>query len=197
MGEAKLNRKLNLVLTVETGDGPVHIHSVPISRQVFEDNFLPISRAFTAVYTNGLGPVTGPRVAALLLKQEAEALGVWPRTQQSLMAEIYRLTNVVAAGERGWEQMPFDVAKKRGILEEDTAAEVENCIVYFTCASSIHLKQEMAVALEGLSTLWGAQTILSNVTEYMNSLPTLTQEETTGEKPKTETKQSSNLASHG
>jgi hypothetical protein len=185
MAEVKLNRKLNLVLTVETGDGSVYVHSQPISREVFEDNFLPISRAFTAVYTNGLGPVTGPRVAALLLKQEAQTLGIWERTQQSLMAEIYRLTNVIAPGTSGWEQMPFDVAKKRGILEDDTAAEVENCIVYFTCASSIHLKAELMVAKEGLNTLWGAQTTSSNVTEYMSSLQTLTQEETIGESPKT------------
>ncbi len=185
MADVKLNRKLNLVMDIETGDGVVHIHSVPISREIFEDNFLVISRAFTAVYTNNLGPVTGPRVAALLLKQEAETLGVWPRTQQSLMAEIYRLTNVVAPGPTGWETMPFDVAKKRGILDDDEAAEVENCIVYFICASSVHLKAEMAVAMEGLSTLWGAQTSLLNVTEYTRSLPTSTPEETTGESPKT------------
>jgi hypothetical protein len=185
MAEAKLNRKLNLVLSVETGDGTVHIHSVPIGREVFEDNFLPISRAFTAVYTNGLGPVTGPRVAALLLKQEATTLGVWERTQQSLMNEIYRLTNVIAPGDGGWETMPFDVAKKRGVLEDSVASEVENCIVYFICASSIHLKAELTVAMEGLNTLWGAQTTLSNATEYMNSLRISTQEEITGEKLKT------------
>jgi hypothetical protein len=162
----------------------VYVHSTPINRQVFEDNFLVISRAFTAVYSNGLGPITGPRVAALLLKQEAQTLGIWDRTQQSLMAEIYRLTNVLAPTEKGWEQLPFDVAKKRGILDDDAVAEVENCIVYFTCASSIHLKAELTVAMEGLNTLWGAETTLSNVTEYMSSLPILTQEESIGEKPK-------------
>src|SRR5262249_18334349 len=142
---------------------------------------LVISRAFTAVYTNGLGPVTGPRVAALLLKEEAKKLGVWERTQQSLMAEIYRLTNVMATGENGWDSYPFTVAKQRGILNPDEAAEVENCVVYFICASSIHLRAEMAVAMEGLSTLWSAQTTSSNATEYMRSLPTSTPEETTGE----------------
>jgi hypothetical protein len=185
MTDVKLNRKLNLVLDVETENGTVHVHSVPIGREIFEDNFLPISRAFTAVYTNGLGPVTGPRVAALLLRQEAQTLGVWERTQQSLMAEIYRLTNVVAPGPSGWETMPFDVAKKRGIIDINDAAEVENCIVYFTCASLIHLKAELTVAMEGLSTLWGAQTTSSNVTEYTRSLPISTQEETTGENAKT------------
>ena len=185
MADVTLNRKLNLVLSVDTDKGTVYVHSVPISREVFEDNFLVISRAFTAVYTNGLGPVTGPRVAALLLKQEAKTLGVWERTQQSLMAEIHRLTNVMAPGDSGWETMPFDVAKKREVLDDATAAEVENCIVYFTCASSIHLKAELTVAMEGLSTLWGARTTSLNATEYMSSLRTSTQEETTGETPKT------------
>ena len=181
MAKVTLNRKLNLVLSVDTEKGPVHIHSAPISREVFEDNFLAISRAFTAVYTNGLGPVTGPRVAALLLRDEAKKLNVWERTQQSLMAEIYRLTNVIAPSDTGWETMPYSVAKARGVLDEDALAEVENCIVYFICASSIHLRAEMAVALEGLSTLWSARTTSSNVTEYMRSLPTLTPVESTGE----------------
>jgi hypothetical protein len=186
MADAKLNRKLDLVMSVESENGTtIYVHSVPINREVFEDNFLPISRAFTAVYTNGLGPVTGPRVAALLLKQEAQTLGIWERTQQSLMAEIYRLTNVIVPTENGWESIPFDVAKKRGILSEDKASEVENCIVYFTCASSIHLKAELTVAMEGLSTLWGAQTTSLNATEYTRSLQTSTRAESTGETPKT------------
>jgi len=181
MAEVTLNRKLNLVLSVDTEKGPVHVHSSPIGREVFEDNFLVISRAFTAVYTNGLGPVTGPRVAALLLKEEAKKMGIWERTQQSLMNEIYRLTNVIAPTENGWENFPFMVAKQRNILDPDEAAEVENCIVYFICASSIHLRAELAVATEGLSTLWNARTTSSNVTEYMRSLQISTPTETIGE----------------
>jgi hypothetical protein len=181
MAELTIDRKLNIVLKVETAKGPVHVHASPIGREVFEDNFLVISRAFTAVYTNGLGPVTGPRVAALLLRDEAKKMGVWERTQQSLMAEIYRLTNVIAPTDNGWENYPFMVAKQRGILNEDEAAEIENCIVYFTCASSIHLRAELAVATEGLSTLWNAQITSSNTTEYMRSLPTSTPTGTTGE----------------
>jgi hypothetical protein len=97
------------------------------------------------------------------------------------MAEIYRLTNVIAPTDNGWENYPFMVAKQRGILNEDEAAEIENCIVYFTCASSIHLRAELAVATEGLSTLWNAQITSSNTTEYMRSLPTSTPTGTTGE----------------
>jgi hypothetical protein len=194
-GEASvtLSRKLNLVLSVETAKGKVYIHSTPISRAVFEANFLVISRAFTQIYTNGLGPVAGPRVAKLLLQQEAETLGVWERTQQSLIGEIYRLTNVFAPGVSGWEPMPYDAARKRGLIDDDQASEVENAIVYFTCASAIHMKAELMIALDGLSTLWGAQTTSSPPTEFQRSLPTSTPVETIGEKPETEAPKASSI----
>jgi hypothetical protein len=182
MAQIKLNRKLNLVLDIDVDVGKIYVHSVPISREVFEDNFLVISRAFTAVYTNGLGPVTGPRVAALLVKQEAQALNVWDKTKQSLFAEIHRLTSVMVPTDTGWDTIPFSVACSRGIIDEDVASEVENSLVYFTCASSIHLKTEMGIALEGLSTLWGALTTSLNATDFMRSLQTSTQGETTGVK---------------
>jgi hypothetical protein len=177
----KINRKLNLVLTLETDDGNIYIHSTPISRVAFEDNFLTISRTFNAIYANSLGPIAGPRVAALMLKQEATALGVWEKTQQSLMSEMYRLTSIILPGENGWETMPFDIARKRGIIDEYTVGEVENTLVYFMCSSAIHQKEEMEMARQGLSSLWGAQIISSNATEFMSSLPISIQEENTGE----------------
>jgi len=182
MAEAKLNRKLNLVLTVETDKGVVHIHTTPISRAVFEENFLVISKAFSAIFVNEVGPM-GPRIAALLLKQEAEKLGTWDKVQQSLVAEVYRLTIVIAPGPNGWETMPYNVAKQRGILDEDQAAEAENCIMYFICASSVQTRGELAKATDFLKILWSAQTTLLNSTEYTRSLPMSTQEENIGEKP--------------
>jgi hypothetical protein len=182
MGEAKLNRKLNLVLELDSEKGKISVHSTPISKSVFEDNYLAISRTFTAIYANGLGPMAGPRVAALMLKDEAKKIDAVEKTN-SLLAEITRLTNVIAPGENGWETLPFDVAKKRGILDEDNASLAENFIVYFMCASSIHLRGELAVATEVLKTVWGVQHTSLNATEYMRSLPISTPDETIGEKP--------------
>ena len=186
MATMALNRKLNLVLTLSADDtekGPIHVHSVPIARTVFEDNYLVIAKTFTQVYAHGLGPGAGPRVAALMLRDEAKKLDVWEHTQQSLMAEIYRLTNVIAPGNTGWETYPYMVARQRGILDEDDASLVENCLIYFTCASSVRLKAELTVAMEALSTLWNAQTTSLNSTEYLRSLPTWTPVESTGENP--------------
>jgi len=181
----KLNRKLNIVLEIETSRGRGHVHSVPIARIVFEDNFKVLSRTFAAFYQNygGLGPYAGPRVAKLLLMEQAEALDETDKIKQTLIPEIERLTNVFIPGERGWESIPYQVARNRNLIDEQTAAEVENALVYFTCATWMNLQMEMQVAFHGLIQGWRAVSTSSNATEYMNSLPTLTPAETTGEKP--------------
>jgi hypothetical protein len=187
MATATLNRKLNVVFSVETDKGKVYVHSTPVSRQIFEDNFLVMSRTLTATYKHELGPAMGPAVAALLLKQEAKAVGgevELARVTQSFIGEVRRLTNVIYATEgKGWESLPFSVAVQRGVLDDDSAAEVENSIVYFMCASALHRKAELSVVLDGLKAVWSAETTSFNATEYMRSLPTLTPVANTGEKP--------------
>jgi hypothetical protein len=182
MSNVTISRKLNITFPIETSNGKVYVHSVPISRNVFEDNFLVISRAFTSIYLNNLGPVTGPRVGKLMLKHEAESLGIWDQVQQTLMTEINRLTNIAAPGKDGWHTVPFNDAVRRGILDEDNAADIENTVVFFICASAIHLPQEFKIALSSLHSLWSAETTSLNVTEFSRSLPTLMPEENIGEK---------------
>jgi hypothetical protein len=182
VAEAKLNRKLNIVLKTEGINGSdIYIHSMPIGINVFKDNYLVISRTFTGIYTNGLGPVTGPKVAKYMLLDQAEQLGLKPHTEQSLMLEISRLTNAIVLGTNGWETMPYSEVKKRNLIDEESAEEAENILVYFMCASSVRLRTEIDLTMNGLQLLWDAQTTSSNVTEFMRSLPTLTPTENTGE----------------
>jgi hypothetical protein len=180
-----INRKLNLVLEMEGEKGRIHVHAVPISRAIFEENFLVISRAYMAIYNNDLGPVVGPRVAKLMLLREAGNLGADAdaAVKTALLPEIERLATVLFQGERGWETLPYAAMRNRGMIDEETAAEIENALVYFTCASSIHLQRELAVVVGGLRQFSGAVTTSLTLTEYKNSLPTWTSVETTGEKP--------------
>jgi hypothetical protein len=184
-----LNKKLNLIITVDIDENRQgYIHSSPLSREAFETNYLILSKTFTAIYSEGLGPVLGPRVAMLMLKEQAMALGrrnnneqgAWDAVQASLIFEIYRLTNVVWPGENGWETIPYVEAKRRELLDEDQTSEVENALVYFIVASALHLKAELPMALDGLKSMWGAQTSSSNVTVFRTSLPTLTPPGNTG-----------------
>jgi hypothetical protein len=182
VAEAKLNRKLNIVLKTEGVDGTdIYIHSMPIGINTFKDNYLVISRTFTGIYTNGLGPVTGPKVAKYMLLDQAEQLGLKEHTEKSLLLEVSRLTNAVVLGNNGWETLPYSEVKKRSLLDEESAEEAENILIYFTCASSVRLRTEIDLTFNGLQLLWDAQTTSLNVTEFMHSLPTSTPKENTGE----------------
>jgi hypothetical protein len=192
----RINKKLNLVLPVDLDETrKAYVHSMPLSREAFEANYLVLSKTFTAIYGEGLGPVLGPRVAMLMMKEQAENLGAshaaperraeakaaaWEYTQTSLINEIYRLTSVVLPGAGGWDIIPYTEALKRDLFDDEQVSEVENAIVYFTVASALHRKNELPMAFDGLKSMWNAQTTLSNVTAFKNSLQTSTQVETTG-----------------
>ena len=97
----QIDRSLNFVMPVERENGTIYVHSMPISRQVFEANFLPISKTFTRLYTDGIGTTSGPRVAALMLREVATEMGIADKIERELFAEIRRLTNVILPGNTG------------------------------------------------------------------------------------------------
>lgn len=183
---ATISRKLNIVLPpVETPDGLMYIHSTPVGRSVFEACFRPMARAMTSIISEGIGPVTGPSVAKLILISEAKALGEENQITNLLMSEIKRLTNVVLTGKS--EMIPYAVACQRGLLDDDQQSEVENVLIYFTLVSWIRLPDAMSsgMGMEGLKQLWRAQTTSSDATAFLASLPTSTTAESTGEKSPT------------
>jgi hypothetical protein len=181
MGEAKLNRKLNIVLKTEGVDGTaIYLHSMPISIAVFKEHYLVIGRTFTGIFTNGLGPITGPKIAKYMMLDQAEQLGLKDHIERSFLNEVRRLTNAVIVGKSGWETIPYSEVLKRSLIDEEGVEEAENILVYFMCVSSVRLKTEIDLTLNGLQLLWDAQTTSLNVTEFMNSLRTSTPTENTG-----------------
>jgi hypothetical protein len=183
MADVTLDRKLNLVLTVETSKGTAHVHSIPISRAVYEEHFMCIARTHSAFIMNNLHPVVGPRIARLVLLREAKAIGELDNVQKTLLPEIERLTNVMVPGERRWESLPYQVAIQRKLIDEDAADNIISCLVYFTCASAMLAKSDLPTIVDLLRQFWGFATTSLNATEYMNSLPISMPVATTGEKP--------------
>ena len=131
----KIDKRLNLVTEVQTDEGTVFVHSMPISSEVFEKYFLVISKTFAAIIGEGLSFVSGPRVAALMLKKIATDLGVWDGkdgVNNGLMAEIRRLSNVVMPTENGWKTYPLQDVIDKGMLDESDIAEVEGLIAFLS-----------------------------------------------------------------
>lgn len=183
----RIDKRLNLVTEVQTENGSVFVHSAPISREVFEKYFLIISKTFAGIISEGLSFVSGPRVAALMLKKIATDNGIWDGKDGvniGLMAEIRRLSNVVMPSETGWKTVPFQDVIDRGLLSQDDVAEVEGLIAFFICASAMSRRNEVQSVLEKMS-LWGSSITLLNSTEFADSLPILTPEQTSANMEKT------------
>jgi hypothetical protein len=193
----KIDRKLNFVIPLydEAGTVSSYVHSTPISREVFEANAITIAQTFTSIYAGGLGATAGPRIAAILLRRNAQdsvgddseaRLMALEAINHGLFSEIYRLTNVVINGPTGWMTVPYEVAVKQNMIDEDDAAEVENALVSFIVDSAMHKKRDVAGILKISSKLWGAQTSSLNCTEFAASLQTLKEVVSIGETPEPE-----------
>jgi hypothetical protein len=184
MATISINRKLNLVIPIEEeGIVKVWFHCSPLSREVFESNYLLLVKTLSNLYGNGVGPVMAVRVARLALKDTAKEINDQQDISINLINEIHRLTMILMPNPVGkWESIPYDVVRNRKLLDEDTLSEVENALVYFTVASAVHLRNELPMVYQGLFQIWNAQTTSFNVTDYLNSLPTLTPTENIGER---------------
>lgn len=177
-----IDRKLNLVVPVQRDDGvQIYVHASPISREAFDANFLIIAKTFTELYNSGLGHIAGPRVAAKLLRKEAEAMGQPQAVEQGLFAEIRRLSNVLAPSEQGWTTTPFQAAISQNLINAEDVDIVENILTFFTLASAMHTKKDLKTVLEAASGLWDAQVTLLNATGFADSLRTSTKAGSSGE----------------
>ena len=187
MATVAIDRRLNLVIPIYGDKDAVvaWVHSTPIGREVFDAYYRVLGRVYAAIHgdaTDALGPTAGPRMAAMLLRDEAQRMGIWggpAGVQAGLVSEIRRLTNVAAPGPKGWEVLPYDDAIRAGRLDADDAAEVDNAIVFFTVGWWVYPKGRREAALSGAARLWSGHSTSSTVTEYAAGLPTSTAAEPT------------------
>jgi hypothetical protein len=179
----QINKRLNLVVEVERGDGMiVHVHSTPVNRQIYERHYTFISKALTSLYADGMAPGACSRIAYLRMKELAEnEPDRFKNVEQTLFAEIWRLTNVSVPTDRGWEQVPFFELLQDGNphMDADDVAEVQNLICFFTLGSWVHGRQERQ-GMYDLLTQNGVLTTSSPFTEYHRSLPISNKGESSG-----------------
>lgn len=191
----KISRKMNLVVPVETEIGTAYIHSTPISKEVYREHFFILSKTFSAIFSEGLGVVAGPRIAYLMLERICVDSGIWDGAsgvRNTLVNEIIRLSNLVYPVEgKGWDTKPLEVAIEREIVDLD---EVIGELVFFTCVSSINKPSQAAGLMKQVNGLWNSQITSLPLTEWMRSLPTSKQTDSSGEMVNTSSAKSSTTA---
>jgi len=187
----KIDRNLNLVMQVQTAkNGLVYIHSASIGRSVFEQFYLELGKIFSQCFDSvnqAHLALSAPQLAYPALKSIAQKAGNWDGAggvKFGLVNEIIRLTNVVFAGENGWETLPFDTAVKREILDEDEEAEALSSLVFFTAISKVAPKDLKNSFLEMAGSLRNWELTSSDSTAFTNGLPILTKKGNIGKKVK-------------
>ncbi|EFM6085342.1 hypothetical protein G9J90_001123 [Escherichia coli] len=170
----KISRNLNLIIPVRTEKGNGRIHATPISKEVFKEHFFILSKTFSAIFSEGLGVVAGPRIACLMLERISSDMNIWDGekgVRNTLVNEIIRLANLVYPVEgKGYDTLPLDMALERGIVEfDDVAGE----LVFFTCVSSINTPEQTEQMMLAVSGMWNSRTSSLSLTEWIASLPTL------------------------
>lgn len=186
----RISKNLNIVIKVDTEKGEAFVHSSPISRDVFEKYYNELGQVFTDSM-KGVDQahmaLSAPQLAYPSLKSISKARGSWDGqdgVKNGLINEIIRLSNIVYAGDKGWETKPFHIALKDGILNEDDEAEVLSNLVFFTVVSKVAPKDLRTSFLEIVGQLRDWEFTSSDSTQYMTGLPTSTVEEVTKKKTK-------------
>ncbi len=195
----QVNAALNLALPIRFAEAPdpnneqkriqtptMWVYHTPISMEVFDANYRMIAAAKHAIFGKSVGYAmeTGPRIARLALldaaKLDAAEHGSDEDSGIALLAELRRLTLVLAASERGFEPVPSDVAVQRSIIDKDEWLEVESAIVFFTCAYAMARRSGREAVARSMALLWGGSMTSLPPMEFVASLKTSTSAETSG-----------------
>jgi len=181
----KITKDLRLGFPIETEKfGSVLVYSMPITRDTFELFFQELGAVFKACYgKDDDGAVhlalVGPQIAYSALKSAAVRAKTWDKpggVQLGLVAEIERLTMVSYADPDGggWKSVPFTVAKRGEILNEDEALEVLNSLVFFTAALKVAprplVETMLPVIAESLNWEFGSWSCTDFIDSYVKSM---------------------------
>ncbi len=177
----KIDKKLNIVVPFECDDKVIYFHSIPVAREVFEKYHRPMAQAHARMMSDEVAFTSGPLIAPLELKDASIAIDMWEGregVQNGLMNEIKRLTSVFSMTDVGWGNLPLSAALSQHIIDEDIWREVEGKIVFFTLMSYLTSRKKQDLIQSGMTAYWDVLFTSLMPTEYIASLPILTEIET-------------------
>lgn len=173
-----LNSALNFVIplkTAEDGEPLVWAYHTPISSEIFQTNYRIIAETNARIWGKGLkyAATAGARIAALTLRDvaraDAEEYGL-EDAGPGFLAEVKRLTIVLAPSEGGFAPIPVDLALGRKIVEQADWDEVESAIVFFTVGYAMAKRAGRAAFSELISSQIGGSITSSPPMEFAASL---------------------------
>jgi len=182
----RIDRRLNLIIDLLRTDGSLlTVHASPISSEIFDRFWEPISETVAAIFKGEHGIVTGPRIAHKMLRKQAQKLGLWDGpggVQAAFMPEIRRLAHVLIPGTNGYELLPLSTAITKDLIDARETDEIEGRLVFFISCWEVILSEDQSQLLDRAAELWRVRLTSSSVTEYQSSLQTSTTAASSGAK---------------
>ncbi len=177
-----INSSLNLVFPIRSQNNTplIWAYHTPISTEVFQANYRIIAATKAAIFGKGIAYAAdaGPRIASLTLRDAGRAdAAEWgiEDSAPALLAEIKRLTHVLAPGKDGFDVLPIDPAIARKVIDEEEADEAISAVVFFTSAFSMATRSNReAVGRASALVLAGSTTPL-DPSAWANSSTKLTE----------------------
>lgn len=161
------------------GEPTVYAYHVPIDRLTFEQNYRLIGGTLAMLQSRSVGPNVID-VATLALKdigrRDAREWGLPDGLSVEdggmavpLLAELKRLTYIIAATPNGFESIPASIAIARNVISAEDWEEAEAALVFFTVGFATKRRNLPQVAADLASPLQGSITSLVP-TEWAASL---------------------------
>lgn len=162
-------------------------YHTPISREVFEANYRAISAANMTLFSKGIGfaAESGPIIATLALRDAARADAIENGNEiqgdpaTPVLAEIKRLTMILAPSAQGYDTVPVDVALGRNVIDAEDWKEAESSIVFFTCGSWMSRREKRAAKQSALALVLKGSITSLDPSAFATSLRESTKPETT------------------
>jgi hypothetical protein len=176
-----INNELNLVLPIrydDKGEPIIYAYHSPISTEVFTANYRILVAANAAIWQRGSNYAAACASTANLALLDAATADAQERGIESqgpaLLAQIKRLTYVLAPGANGYEQLPIDIAITRNIIDAADYNEVESSIVFFFLGYALLPRAARKVRCGRIASALNGSTTSLLPSEWIQSLPVST-----------------------
>lgn len=154
----------------------VTAYHTPISREIYEANFRLLGETKIALIGENIRHAyMASGDATLYLVQcgqemAAQRGGTGDFGATALLADIKRLTLILAPGPHGWGSVPVDVALASGQITADEWADTEAALVFFTAWMAGVSRKDRVAQLNFSAQLIGGSTTSSSPAELISSL---------------------------
>lgn len=172
----EIDGSLNIVAPI---DDPVQAFSAPLPESVFKASYRVLARANEEIFGRGMKAalLTGPRTAALAIadagKRIAEEDGKEGDSGASaFLAEVKRLTTILAPTDAGFDMLPVDSAIQAGKITADDWGDVLGALCFFTLGSQFETRRARAGLLDFLTGALSCSLTPLNCEAFADSLTT-------------------------